>query len=232
MARRQPAVGPTPCTARLDTSLGFLRGWEYHYTQRAPAIKSNITDLVDLWDTNGPAHGKNGTYSAFLYSGYVVDVINAHDISKPLFVYMAYQNTHQPLEVPESYREPYKQLTNNSKRISYYGMATALDEGVGNITEALKTRGIYDNTLIVFSTDNGGLLSYAGCNYPLRGGKTDASGQGGAPQRQYQPVAHHLRGHDDAAAHRGGAEHELRHLRPLEVHHAYQRQHVDYAGVA
>lgn len=48
---------------------------------------------------------------------------------------------------------------------------SALDEGVGKVVEALKEAGIYDNTLIVFSTDNGGQASKGASNYPLRGNK-------------------------------------------------------------
>ena len=51
-------------------------------------------------------------------------------------------------------------------------MIAALDDSVGNIISTLKTRGMYDNTIIVFSSDNGGQPSSGGAsNVPLRGAK-------------------------------------------------------------
>ena len=55
-------------------------------------------------------------------------------------------------------------------------MTTALDEGIGNVTRALKAAQMYDNTIIIFYADNGGPLvttGKSGNNYPLKGGKTD-----------------------------------------------------------
>lgn len=80
-----------------------------------------------------------------------------------------------PYEVPERYKNP-KIATNGNKQ-TYYGMATSMDEGIGNITEALKAKGMWEDTLIVFSADNGGEQTGPGNNYPLRGGKyTDFEG--------------------------------------------------------
>ena len=52
------------------------------------------------------------------------------------------------------------------------GMVSALDDAVGNVTSALREKGILDNTIIIFSTDNGGPangfdMNHA-CNWPLR----------------------------------------------------------------
>ena len=58
-------------------------------------------------------------------------------------------------------------------------MGAILDEGVANVTKALKTAGLYENTLLIVSSDNGGWLQQdrGGNNYPLRGGKvTDFEG--------------------------------------------------------
>ena len=49
-----------------------------------------------------------------------------------------------------------------------YGMITALDDVVGNVTQKLKDIGIYENTIILFSSDNGAIDGFDG-NKPLKG---------------------------------------------------------------
>ena len=49
-----------------------------------------------------------------------------------------------------------------------HGMITALDDVVGNVTQKLKEVGIYENTILIFSSDNGGIFGFGG-NKPLKG---------------------------------------------------------------
>ena len=51
------------------------------------------------------------------------------------------------------------------------GMLAAMDEAIGKVVDALKRSGDFDNTLLVFTTDNGGSVSHAASNLPLRGTK-------------------------------------------------------------
>ena len=60
------------------------------------------------------------------------------------------------MSVPDSYRVAYKGTADPSRQI-YAGMLTALDEGIGNITDTLKSTGMYDNSVMVLSNDNGGM---------------------------------------------------------------------------
>jgi arylsulfatase A-like enzyme len=77
--------------------------------------------------------------------------------SPPLFLYLAYQAVHAPDQVPREYRDPYESVWPfNPARQTYAGMLTAGDEGIGNVTQALKDAGLWEDTLVIFTTDNGG----------------------------------------------------------------------------
>ena len=96
-----------------------------------------------------------------------------------LFIYYAAHIAHTPLEVTQHYLNEYSFIDNEVRR-SYHAMVAFLDDVVGNITQGLKERGLWNNTLILVSSDNGG-PEYPGGganNFPLRGGKL-TSWQGG-----------------------------------------------------
>lgn len=169
------SIAHLPVNRGFDHHFGFLGGGEDHFTQ-VSGEDPVVGDLIDLWRDHGPAFGENGTFSGYLYSREAERVIYAHaaDDSRPLFMYLAWHLVHSPLEVPTHYFDP--RCADNLQRQLYHGMTTALDEGVGNVTRALRDTGMFDNALIIFYADNGGPLvttGMSGNNWPLRGGKTD-----------------------------------------------------------
>jgi len=106
-------------------------------------------------------------------------VVNNHDPSKPLFLYYAPHIVHAPLQVPEKYLNMFSFIDDHDRQY-YHAMVTFLDGVVGNLTDALKKRGLWDNLLFVTSSDNGGPVYPGGGanNYPLKGGKA-SNWQGG-----------------------------------------------------
>lgn len=166
------SVAHLPINRGFDQHFGFLGGGEDHFTQVSSEDKV-VGELVDLWRDHGPAYGENGTFSGFLYSKEAERVIMAHNTSTPLFMYLAWHLVHSPLEAPEQYWDP--KCADDEHRQLEHAMTTALDEGVGNVTRALQRAGMWNDTLLIFFSDNGGPLvttGKSGNNFPLKGGKT------------------------------------------------------------
>jgi len=166
----QASLGQIPLGRGFDTSLGYFDAQEDHWTQLRDGCGIKMTDL---WKTDKPAFGLNNTmYGGNLYNNEAVKLINEHDPTTPFFLYYAFQNCHEPLEVPQSYIDKYATVDNLDRR-TYYAMITFVDEMIGNVVKALQTKGLWDNTLVVLSADNGGptYQGGGGNNYPLKGGK-------------------------------------------------------------
>uniref|UniRef100_UPI00358EB106 arylsulfatase B-like isoform X7 n=1 Tax=Myxine glutinosa TaxID=7769 RepID=UPI00358EB106 len=162
-----------PTHRGFHTYFGYLLGSEDYYSHQRcfPIPGTNITPCaLDLRDGDTVARNYSGYYSAHLFTKRAERIIAQHDPKKPMFLYMAFQSVHAPLEVPKQYTDPYGFIKNVNRR-KYAGMVSVLDEAVGNITAALRAAGLWDNTLLVFSTDNGGQTLAGGNNWPLRGRK-------------------------------------------------------------
>lgn len=98
----------------------------------------------------------------------------------PFFLNFWFYNVHTPLQAKAEKVDKYKALVDpnkNQRNPTYAAMVEHVDEAVGQVIDKLKKEGLYDNTIIVFTSDNGGLIgnkkSPKTNNYPLRSGKGD-----------------------------------------------------------
>ena len=90
--------------------------------------------------------------------------------AQPFFLYVPYTAIHGPLQVTQTYYDRFAHVEDESKRI-YQAMTSALDDGVGELLDALDENGLEENTIVVFMSDNGaGVADYTN-NAPLRLGK-------------------------------------------------------------
>ena len=96
-----------------------------------------------------------------------VDFIDRHS-EEPFFLYVAYNAVHSPPEAPE---EDIRKVTGDETRDTLMAMIKHLDMGVGEIVNTLRKHHVYDNTLLIFLTDNGGSGAMHANNAPLRGFK-------------------------------------------------------------
>ena len=175
----------TPLGRGFDSSLGYFHHANDYYTETAGNCNSTAHKgrIVDLWETDKPAHGMNGTgpdnYEEGLFRERLLKIVEEHDTSTPLFLYYAPHIVHGPLEVPEKYLNMFSFIDDHDRQY-YHAMVTYLDDVVGDLVAALKKRDMWSNLLFVSSSDNGGPVYPGGGanNYPLKGGKV-SDWQGG-----------------------------------------------------
>jgi arylsulfatase A-like enzyme len=84
-----------------------------------------------------------------------VRLIGAHDVAKPLFLYLAFTAPHSPYQAPQADLDRYASIADPSRR-AYAAMVTAMDHQIGRVLAALDARGMRQNTIVVFHSDNGG----------------------------------------------------------------------------
>ncbi|MCP4751875.1 MAG: sulfatase-like hydrolase/transferase [Proteobacteria bacterium] len=112
-----------------------------------------------------------GGYLTDYYTDEAVKVIEANK-NRPFFLYLAHWAPHTPLQATKADYDALSHIDNHRLRV-YAAMIRALDRGVGRVMEALKANGLDDNTLVMFTSDNGG-AGYIGLpriNQPFRGWK-------------------------------------------------------------
>jgi arylsulfatase A-like enzyme len=112
-----------------------------------------------------------------LFSDWAVEYLRERAKSKaqPFFLYLAYNAPHFPIEPPAVWLEKVRQRAPQmaGKRANNVAFVEHLDHGIGRVLAALETAGLADNTVVVFSADNGGSLPHGQNNDPWRGGKQD-----------------------------------------------------------
>ncbi|KAG9480254.1 hypothetical protein GDO78_011976 [Eleutherodactylus coqui] len=158
-----------PTHRGFDSFFGSLLGsgdYYNHYKCDSPG-----TCGYDLYENDNAAWDHDrGIYSTEMYTQRVQNILASHNPKKPIFLYIAYQAVHSPLQAPGNYLENYKSITNVNRR-RYAAMLSCLDDAVNNITMALQKYGFYENSVIIYSSDNGGQPMAGGNNWPLRGSK-------------------------------------------------------------
>ncbi|MDJ0877756.1 MAG: sulfatase-like hydrolase/transferase [Halieaceae bacterium] len=110
-------------------------------------------------------------YLTDYFTEHAVDVIEANR-DRPFFLYLAHWAPHTPLQALREDYDALSHIDNHRERV-YAAMIRSLDRGVGRVLEALRNNGLEDNTLVLFTSDNGGAgyLGLPEVNSPFRGWK-------------------------------------------------------------
>jgi len=135
-----------PTRRGFDHQYGPLLGEIDYFTHAA----HGRTD----WFRNGRPVRETG-YVTQLLGDEAVRRIVRHDPAKPLFLYLAFTAPHAPYQAPEAAIDAYRAVADPTRR-TYAAMITSMDAQIGRVVAELERRGMRDNTLIVFQSDNGG----------------------------------------------------------------------------
>ncbi|MDB4474058.1 sulfatase-like hydrolase/transferase [Opitutaceae bacterium] len=171
-----------PNARGFDDYYGFLGGGHRYfpaqyrpvYERQLKAGNLPINDYFLPLEHNGKEVNETEYITDALSREAARFVDDAATQERPFFLYLAYNAPHSPLEAREEDLALYSDIKDEKRRI-YAAMVHAVDRGVGRVVDALKRNDVYENTLIVFLSDNGGKLSLGATNRPLSMGKGSVS---------------------------------------------------------
>ena len=147
-------VGITPETGPnahgFDEFFGFLGANIDFYTHREVIPERGLPDLYE----NGKPVKKDG-YMTDLITERSVDFIERH-AGKPFFLFVSYNAPHWPFQPPNRRWVATAENRLEGTREDYNGMVERIDDGVGEILDVLDRKGLAANTLVIFTSDNGG----------------------------------------------------------------------------
>jgi arylsulfatase A-like enzyme len=108
-----------------------------------------------------------------LFTTWACDFIKEQKSDRPFFLYLAYNAPHAPIQPPQEWLEKVqkRQPGIDVKRAKLVALIEHMDDGVGKLLAALKEARLDENTLVIFTSDNGGQLDLGASNGALRGSK-------------------------------------------------------------
>lgn len=170
----------TPTYRGFDSAYTKWNGASDYWTHVATDDMRTNKQGFDLRHNETLLWNETGVYATALFTNRAVKVIREHDKSKPLFLLFSHQAAHTAnykgsVQSPKYYIKHFRHI-HNRKRAVFAGALTEVDKSIGRVFEALYENGMMNDTILVFSSDNGGMpvgditcnLSF---NYPLRGTK-------------------------------------------------------------
>ena len=172
-------VGKWHLGCSREELLPTRRGFDHHYglyTGKADSFTRMRQGALD-WHRDGEPVREEG-YTTHLLRDEAVRIIREHDAERPLFLYLAFNAPHFPLQAPDEEIEPYRSVFKDENRQLYAAMVTCMDEAMGDVLGALDERGMRGETLVLFLSDNGASPKYGGSNGALAGEKNEI-GEGG-----------------------------------------------------
>lgn len=160
------SAGYRPHERGFDDAVHFLRGG--HWSHPNPWNS-------DCMDDSYYHNGQLEPYLAYsndiwfdLGKAFITDCANNED---PFFCYLPLNAPHIPWLAPEKYREAYLDQGLDKESINFFAMLAAVDERLGDLVVFLKSNDLWENTIFIFSSDNGSTLWQQEYNAGMRGKK-------------------------------------------------------------
>ncbi|SFS68572.1 Arylsulfatase A [Zhouia amylolytica] len=163
-----------PLKRGFDEFFGFLTGGHYYFPE--DWVLNDLSELTNQYSAYKTKLLKND--SRIDETEYLTDALSREAVNfvsnkreEPFFLYLAYNAPHTPLQATEKYLNRFSHIE-NKKRRTYAAMVSAVDDGVGQILDALENYDLAKNTMVYFLSDNGGPEKHNGSdNGVLREGK-------------------------------------------------------------
>ena len=159
-------------------NLPNLRGFDYFH--------GFLGDMMDDYYTH-LRHGKNYLrrndevvnsqgHATDIFTGWALDYLdNRKPEANPFFMYLAYNAPHDPIQPPVDWIQKVKKREHgiSDKRAKLVALIEHMDWNIGRVLDRLEQSGQLQNTLVIFTSDNGGVTGLEANNGPYRGGKQD-----------------------------------------------------------
>ena len=155
-----------PCKRGFDYFHGFLGDMMDDYYTHLRHQHNYMRRDFETIDPRG--------HATDLFSDWSVEFIQeqAHS-SQPFFLYLAYNAPHTPIQPPDDWVEKVKDREPDitDQRAKYIALVEHMDAGIGRVLDSLKKTNQLSNTLVIYTSDNGGQMGVGANNGPLRGQK-------------------------------------------------------------
>ncbi len=166
----------------FDESLSFPHASSLYLPEKDPNVVNaqQSFDIIDRFQWAAGSYGMRFNKSElFKPQRYVTDYLtdeaekameaNRH---QPFFLYLAYTAPHTPLQATKEDYDALSHIEDHTLRV-YAAMVRNLDRNIGRVLQTLKDKGLEDNTIVIFTSDNGGAhyVGLEGLNKPYRGWK-------------------------------------------------------------
>ena len=157
-----------PCRRGFDRFRGFLGDMmDDYYTHLRHGFNYMQTDVTEI-------HPEG--HATDLFTDWTVEHIHQRAASdQPFFTYLAYNAPHTPIQPPDTWLERVqtREPDASPERVKYVALVEHMDAGIGRVLDALDATGQRDNTLVIYTSDNGGQMDVGATNGPYRGEKGD-----------------------------------------------------------